>query len=127
MKKNVEYLGKGDEVYDDEVNKKLEKLFDQFDEMFHDRMEKHMAKIKLEGERSLVEALRTVDPGAKVDVDGCIKLFAAVGCNNHGLAKKVHDIYAGEGASEGDTVDARAIVCGISLLCAHKEQRGVHL
>ena len=82
-------------------------------------LEKHMAKIKLEGERSLVEALRTVDRGAQVDVDGCIKLFAAVGCNNHGLAKKVHDIYAGEGASEGDTVDARAIVCGISLLCAH--------
>ena len=82
-------------------------------------LETHMAKIKLEGDGSLVAALEKYPDGeATVDAQGCVDLFGHIGCHNHALAKKVHQIYAGEGATEGNTVPVRSILCGVSLLCA---------
>ena len=79
----------------------------------------HMAKIKLEGEGSLVAALdKYSERDAKVDAKGTIELFAHIKCHNHALAKKVHEIYAGEGKTDGDMVPIRSILCGVSLLCA---------
>ena len=85
-------------------------------------LEAHMGRIKLEGEGSLVAALEKFEVDQQkfeVDEQGCVELFAAIGCYNAMFAKKVHQIYAGEGKSDGkNLVKVRAILCGVSLLCA---------
>merc|ERR1711871_31644 len=78
-------------------------------------LQQKMGSIKLAGgDSSLVAALKTAG-GSNVDGEGCYRIFETIGCTNRKFSDAVLQIYQ---TSDGATVDARAIVCGISMLCA---------
>lgn len=78
-------------------------------------LQSKMGSIKLAGgERSLVAALKAAG-GAQVNADKCYEIFSQIGCSNRAFSDAVLNIYQ---TSAVGSVDARAIVCGISLLCA---------
>jgi Ca2+-binding EF-hand superfamily protein len=76
-------------------------------------LQKKMGSIPLDGENSLVAALEGAPDS--IDAAGAYDLFNKIGVHNKELADAVYTVYD---PSKAGTTTARAVVCGISLLCA---------